>query len=220
MLNDEEKENVEIFKNDIEMYFKMFCEEEHVEDIRKEPQAIFYAALIYTQRHAFPDRSILKLHRKYEPYNNNSRPYFNNSSCGVYNYDYLLELADYYIYLCYKYDKICTITGFSKLTGIKESIIFEWGSDSGKSGKLSTTPSALLEKLRGEYENSGEGRLWSGKNPVGHLAALNRRFGWNLPGVSRETSQRQTLTAEDIRRQLQNTADSPLLSDNSSQNKP
>ena len=121
--------------------------------------------------------------------------------------------------MCYKYNKICTISGYSKLTGINETVVYDWANEK-RALKLSTSGRDLWEKLSKDYENSGEARLWSGKNPVGHLAALNRRFGWNLPGVSRETSQRQTLTAADIRQQLQNSADNALLSDNLTEKDP
>lgn len=213
----------EVFENDIELYFNEFCKKEKIENMAEAPQSIFYAALIYVHRHIFKDTNRLKLKGKLQGYNNNNynNQYsnINNSNCNSYNYEYLNYIADYYIYMCYKYNKICTISGFCKLTGINEITVYDWANEK-RTPKLSTSAHDLWEKLSKDYESSGEARLWSGKNPVGHLAALNRRFGWNLPGVSRETSQRQTLTAEDIRRQLQNTADNPLLSDNSSQNEP
>lgn len=218
------KDAQEVFENDIELYFNEFCEKEKIENMAEAPQSIFYAALIYVFRHTFKDTNRLKLKGKLQGYNNNSynNQYsnINNSNCNSYNYEYLNYIADYYIYICYKFNKICTISGFCKLTGINEIVVYNWANERTKGDRLSTSAYDLWEKISKDYEASGEARLWSGKNPVGHLAALNRRFGWNLPGVSRETSQRQTLTAEDIRRQLQNTTDNPLLSDNSSQNEP
>lgn len=217
------KDSKEVFENDIDLYFNEFCSKEKIDNMSEAPQSIFYAALIYAYNHTFKGTNRLKLKGKLQGYNNNNynNQYsnINNSNCNSYNYEYLNYIADYYIYMCYKYNKICTISGYCKLTGINETVIYDWANEK-RALKLSTSGHDLWEKLSKDYENSGEARLWSGKNPVGHLAALNRRFGWNLPGVSRETSQRQTLTAEDIRRQLQNTADSPLLSDNSSQNEP
>ena len=56
----------------------------------------------------------------------------------------------------------------------------------------------MWEKLSKDYESSGEARLWSGKNPVGQLAVMNRRFGWNLPGVSRESATKVIKTASDL----------------------
>lgn len=217
------KDTQEVFENDVELYFNEFCEKEKIDSMTEAPQSIFYAALIYVYNHVFKNTNRLKLKGKLQGYinNNYNNQYsnINNSNCNSYNYEHLNYIADHYIYMCYKYNKICTISGYCKLTGINETVIYDWANEK-RALKLSTSGHDLWEKLSKDYENSGEARLWSGKNPVGHLAALNRRFGWNLPGVSKETSQRQTLTAEDIRRQLQNTADSPLLSDISSQNEP
>lgn len=217
------KDTQEVFENDIELYFNEFCEKEKIESMAAAPQSLFYAALIYVYNNTFKGTNRLKLKGKLQGYinNNYNNQYsnINSSNCNSYNYEYLNYIADYYIYMCYKYNKICTISGYCKLTGIREDIIYNWGNEN-RTPQLSTSANNLYQKLSKDYESSGEARLWSGKNPVGHLAAMNRRFGWNLPGVSRETSQRQTLTAEDIRRQLQNTTDNLLLSDNSSQNEP
>lgn len=211
------KDSEEVFENDIDLYFNEFCSKEKIENMAEAPQSIFYAALIYVYNHTFKNTNRLKLKGKLQGYNNNNynNQYsnINNSNCNSYNYEYLNYIADYYIYMCYKYNKICTICGYCKLTGINETVIYDWANEK-RALKLSTSGHDLWEKLSKDYENSGEARLWSGKNPVGHLAALNRRFGWNLPGVSRETNQRQALTAADIRQQLQNSADNALLSDN------
>ena len=217
------KDSEEVFENEIDLYFNEFCEKEKIENMTEAPQSIFYAALIYVYNHTFKGTNRLKLKGKLQGYNNNNynNQYsnINNSNCNSYNYEYLNYIADYYIYMCYKYNKICTISGYCKLTGIREDVVYNWGNED-RTPQLSSSANLLYQKLSKDYENSGEARLWSGKNPVGHLAALNRRFGWNLPGVSRETNQRQALTAADIRQQLQNSADSALLSDNLSQKDP
>ncbi len=99
--------------------------------------------------------------------------------------------------MCYKYNKICTISGYCKLTGINETVIYDWANEK-RASKLSTSGRDLWEKLSKDYESSGEARLWSGKNPVGQLAVMNRRFGWNLPGVSRESTTKVIKTAADL----------------------
>ena len=131
-------------------------------------------------------------------------------------YMYDLDKLDYilyiYYYLCSVYDKECSIMGYSLLTGINYDTLMDWGADERK---LSTKGFDIVEKLRLFREESLSNKLATGnKNPVGILAILNRHYSWNLPGVSRETNQRQALTAADIRQQLQKTADSALLSDN------
>lgn len=217
------EDSEEIFENDIELYFNEFCKKEKIDNMTEAPQSLFYAALIYVYNNTLKGTNRLKLKGKLPGYNNNNynNQYgnINNSNCNSYNYEYLNYIADYYIYMCYKYNKICTISGYCKLTGIREDIVYNWGNES-RTPQLSTSANNLYQKLSKDYESSGEARLWSGKNPVGHLAAMNHHFNWNLPGVSRETNQRQALTAADIRQQLQNSADNALLSDNLSQKDP
>ena len=203
------KDSEEVFKNDIELYLAQFCEEYKIDDMAKEPQSRWNAALMYINRYVFSDKSILKL-------NNNINK--NNTNCimdsNFYMYD--LDKLDYilyiYYYLCSVYDKECSIMGYSLLTGINYDTLMDWGADERK---LSTKGFDIVEKLRLFREESLSNKLATGnKNPVGILAILNRHYSWNLPGVSRETNQRQALTAADIRQQLQKTADSALLSDN------
>lgn len=196
----------EIFENEIDMHFKRFCTNENIEDMASAPQSLFYAALIYVYNNTFKGTNRLKLKGKLQGYNNNNynNQYsnINNSNCNSYNYEYLNYIADYYIYMCYKYNKICTISGYCKLTGINEVVIYNWANERTKADRLSTSAYDLWEKLSKDYESSGEARLWSGKNPVGQLAVMNRRFGWNLPGVSKESTTKTALTAAEIRQQL------------------
>lgn len=217
------KDSEEVFENDIDLYFNEFCNKEKIENMTEAPQSLFYAALIYVYNHTFKNTNRLKLKGKLQGYNNNNynNQYrnINNSNCNSYNYEYLNYIADYYIYMCYKYNKICTISGYCKLTGIREDIVYNWGNES-RTPQLSTSAYNLYQKLSKDYEASGEARLWSGKNPVGHLAAMNHHFNWNLPGVSRENTNKTALTAADIRQQLQNSADNVLLSDNLSPKDP
>ena len=212
---EETPDTPEVFKNDIELYLAQFCEEYKIEDMTKEPQSRWNAALMYINRYAFSDKSILKL-------NNNINK--NNTNCimdsNFYMYD--LDKLDYilyiYYYLCSVYDKECSIMGYSLLTGINYDTLMDWGADERK---LSAKGFDIVEKLRLFREESLSNKLATGnKNPVGILAILNRHYSWNLPGVSKETSQRQALTAADIRQQLQNSANNALLSDNLSQKDP
>jgi len=203
----ETADSEEIFENEIDMHFKRFCTNENIEDMTSAPQSLFYAALIYVYNNTFKGTNRLKLKGKLQGYNNNNynNQYsnINNSNCNSYNYEYLNYIADYYIYMCYKYNKICTISGYCKLTGINETVIYDWANEK-RASKLSTSAYDLWEKLSKDYESSGEARLWSGKNPVGQLAVMNRRFGWNLPGVSRESTAKVIKTASELPQLSQN----------------
>lgn len=193
------EQTVEVFENDIDLYLKLFCEEQNIEDLKAESQSVWNAALMYVKRHVFPTSSTLKMSKPLEGYNNNNynNQYsnLNNCNCNAYNIELVNSVCDYYIYICNLYNKGVTISGFSKLTGIGESTIREWGNDTRK---LSTSSTDIYKKLSREYENSAESKLWGNKNPVAVMAILNKRFGWNLPGVSKERTSERALTASEL----------------------
>ena len=205
----------EVFRNDIELYLAQFCEEYNIKDMTKEPQSRWNAALMYINKYVFNDKSILKLNKNINKNNTNC---IMDSNFYMYDLDKLDYILYIYYYLCSVYDKECSIMGYSLLTNINYDTLMDWGADERK---LSTKGFDIVEKLRLFREESLSNKLATGnKNPVGILAILNRHYSWNLPGVSRETNQRQALTAADIRQQLQNSANSALLSDNLAQKEP
>lgn len=190
---EEQAETFEIYANDIELYINLFCENQGIEDMRKESQSVWNACLMYVQRHAFPDRQALKATENNPEYINNIMP----STCGAYNYDLLDTICNAYIYYCYMYDKEVSIQGFSKLVGIPKTVIDLWGTDL----RLSKKSINIYKKLIAEREESLSAKLASGKsNPVGILSILNHWYSWNLPGVTREQSTRTALTAAELPR--------------------
>ena len=183
---------IEVFENDIQLYLKMFCEEQKIKDIKKESQAVWNSALRYIYRHVFKDTDRLKSHTNISV-NNNTIP----STFNAYDYKKVSAVLDIYIFdMCMRYDKEVSIIGFSTLTGIDQSVIYDWGNNSNK---LSQTSSEIYKKLNQFREESLSDKLATGnKNPVGILAILNRHYQWNLPGVSKEQSSRQALTADKL----------------------
>lgn len=189
---DQQQDTIEVFENDIQLYLKMFCEEQKIKDIKKESQAVWNSALRYIYRHVFKDTDRLKSHTNISV-NNNTIP----STFNAYDYKKVLDVLDIYIFdMCMRYDKEVSIIGFSTLTGIDQSVIYDWGNNSNK---LSQTSSEIYKKLNQFREESLSDKLATGnKNPVGILAILNRHYQWNLPGVSKEQSSRQALTADKL----------------------
>ena len=109
-----------------------------------------------------------------------------------------------------RYDKEVSVIGYTTLTGIPESIIYEW-----KNGnKLSQTASEIYQKLAKYREESLSDKLVTGnKNPVGVIAVLNRQFGWASPYTADSNRQKQAQTADQL---PDLTAQKPLeLTDNS-----
>lgn len=188
---EEQGQEIEVFENDIDTYLTMFCEEQQppIEDMSKESQSRWNAALMYIKRHVFPDSSILKS-QDINNINNNIMP----SNYNAYDYDKVNNVCDYYIYLCMLYDKEVSAVGFSLLTGIDRYTIATWR-DEGT--KLSDKSSDIGKKIYDFREESLSAKLaTANKNPVGILAILNRHYQWNMPGV-REQKQEQRLASRE-----------------------
>lgn len=188
----QDTETEQVFENDMELYLAQFCEEQHIEDIKQESQNVWNGALMYIKRHAFNEPNCLKSKTLV-----NTTGSFTGgvSNYNAYDYDLVNRICDYYIYMCMRYDKEVSGIGFSLLTGINRDTITDW-----KDGERLSTPSfAISKKLSDFREESLSAKLATAKrNPVGILAILNRHYGWNLPGVSKEQGSKQTLTAADL----------------------
>lgn len=182
---------IEIFENDIDMYLRMFQEEQEIEDLRTVPQSVWNACLMYIQRHVFNDRSLLKQK------NNIQNPgSILDSNYNMYDYELLYNILEYYVYICNQYNKEISIMGFSKLTKIDTENIYNWGNENNKLGSRSFD---IYKKLTQEREESLSNKLADGKqNPVGVIAMLNRHYGWASPYTSDSNRQKQSLTAAEL----------------------
>lgn len=178
---------VEVFENDIAMYLSMFCEENHIDNMKHESQSVWNSCLRYIYKHVFKDTNVLKSKDNIFNINNNIPSNYN-----AYNYSLVLDVVDIYIHdMCMKYDKEVSIIGFSVLTGIDESVIYDWGNNSTS---LSSLSAKIYKKLRDFREESLSNKLVTGRqNPVGVLGVLNRHYQWNMPGVSREQANKQSI---------------------------
>ena len=187
----EKIQDIEVFENDIQLYLTMFCEENGIEDMKKESQSVWNSALYYIYKHVFKNGSLKSKDNIYN--SNNIMP----SNYNMYNYDLCIDVLNIYIYeLCMKYDKEISVIGYSTLTGIPQSIIYDWGNGDRV---LSSRSSEIYKKLSQFREESLSNKLVTGnKNPVGVIAVLNRQFGWASPYTSDSNKQRQTLTAAEL----------------------
>lgn len=194
-----ENDNIEIYENDIDLYLHQFCNEQNIEDIKKESQSVWNACLIYIYRHTFKiDNSFLKV----KDNNNNA-----------YDIEKVNLICDYYIYICSIYDKEISIIGFTRLTGISEDIIYTWNNSTNSStyrngkdrGKTTSKGNEIHKKLNKAHEESLANMLISGKrNPVGILGALNHHYSWNMPGVRETKESTPRISREEIRQLVQN----------------
>lgn len=189
---------IEVFENDIDLYLHMFQEEQNIEDLRTVTQNVWNACLMYIQRHVFTDRNNLK--QKNNIYTENT---IAPTNCNSYDYELIDAICNYYIYITALYDKECSIHGFSKLVNIPYTLIQEWGNNYKDSNRLSSLSSDIYKKLTNEREQSLVAKLVSMKHPTAMAIILNKDYGYNLPGVSRENSNgKQQLSLEDIKGKL------------------
>lgn len=197
----------EVFANDIEYYLQEFCEQRKppIEDMTTAPQGVWNAALLYIQHHLFKGTNKLKLNNRLAGYKNNNNSditsNLNKSNCNAYNISLVNEICDYYIYMCYQYGKEVSILGFNKLTGIDDNTIYAWRDEKNI---LSDSGADIYKKLSQEREESLSAKLVDSKQAVAQIAILNKHYGWNLPGVSKEREAKKALTAADIRARLSN----------------
>ena len=192
----EQEQTIEVFENDIQLYLTMFCEENGIEDMKKESQSVWNSALYYIYKHVFKNGSLKSKDNIYMDNNIMSSTY------NMYNYD-----------MCMKYDKEVSVIGYSTLTGISQSIIYEWANGEGR--KLSSKGMDIYKKLNEFREESLSNKLVTGnKNPVGVIAVLNRQYGWASPYTSDSNKQRKSISAEEIRQLLpQNGMNQPVIED-------
>lgn len=154
----------EVYENGIYLYLDQYIADHNVEDMHKEPQSRWNAALLYINKNLF------KLHPEILK--------SENRVSNTYDINIINTICDIYIELCYEYDKEVSILGFCKLTGIVQDTIYQWGNETTR---LGSSASEIYKKLSTEREESLSNMLISGKrNPVGLLGALNRHYGWNM----------------------------------------
>lgn len=188
---------IEIYENKISEYLDQYILEKNIEDMSKEPQSKWNAALIYIYKAVFK----------------NNRERLKGPDKDTYNDKLINDICDIYIELCYEYDKEVSINGFCFLTGINTDTVYTWGSGERRSG---SSCSDVYKKLVKNNEESLSDKLISGGlNPMKVLPALNRRHNWNMPGTNRQGGE-QTQSIEQIRERYS----LPELSENTAQLQP
>lgn len=170
----------DVFENDMKLYLTLFCEENGIEDLKKESQGIWNACLIYIQKHVFPSARMFKIKETRPGFKSD---YFKDNNCTAYDKKLLNSICDKYIYMCLSYDKVVSILGFSFLTGIKRDTILSWGD-----GRRRPTDEGvdIFKKLHEYREDALADKLISNKgNPVGILGVLNHFYGWDKQEMRR-----------------------------------
>lgn len=191
------EQGVEVYENKISEYLDQYILEKNIEDMSKEPQSKWNAALIYIYKALFK----------------NNKESLKGPDRDTYNDKLINDICDIYINLCYEYDKEISINGFCFLTGINTDTVYTWGSGERR---LGSSCSEIYKKLIKNNEESLSDKLISGGlNPMKVLPALNRRHNWNMPGTSRQGGEEQRSIEE-----IQQRYKVPELSENTAQLKP
>ena len=83
----EKIQGIEVFENDIQLYLTMFCEENGIEDMKKESQSVWNSCLRYIYRNVFKNKNLLKQSNNIYNINNNIPSNYNS-----YDYDMVLKV--------------------------------------------------------------------------------------------------------------------------------
>lgn len=152
----------------VENLIETYKTENNIDDIRNISQNEFYAINIYISMSYFKPTKIMYKYIRGVSHN--------NKVSSMYN-DYIVsKICDYYIYLCMRYNKICSVYGFGLFSGISDDVIAEWGRLDKNQRPQATE---VYKRLRKTYEKGLENGAQSGKNPVGYIASLNHWFNWS-----------------------------------------
>ena len=114
------------------------------------------------------------------------------SPYNQYNQDKVLYIYNYiYKRICNNHCQEVTLKGFIDMTGIDKQTIYNW--------KSSNTRFDLHEKIMDDNEQSLEAMLHDKRiNPMKVLPSLNKKHGWNLPGVSREKASDTAISLSEL----------------------
>lgn len=123
--------------------------------------------LMYCAMHYFKPTKILQYKK--------SIPNMQNANIYTYIDSLLVLVCEYYIFISHTYNKIINPYGYSLFIGCDMDSFKKWEKPESQRPELV----GMLKRLRFEYESSLENGAQSGKNPVGFIATLNHRFGWN-----------------------------------------
>ena len=130
------------------------------------------------------------------------------SPYNQYNQDKVLYIYNYiYKRICNNHCQEVTLKGFIDMTGIDKQTIYNW--------KSSTNSFDLHEKIMDDNEQSLEAMLHDKRiNPMKVLPSLNKKHGWNLPGVSREKANNTALPMSELLQLGANNGSFQQLEDN------
>lgn len=196
-----QKENYEIYDNDIDLAIDTACKALNIQNLVNENQTRWKAVLTYAGQMLFPDRDILKDHTK--PLYYTGRYY---RDCNRYDIEMLLALCDYYIFLSYKFNKVISIIGFSLLANIDYRLVYGWNTyynnnidNINNNSIVSVRGYEIYRRLTYQREDNLKDKAIDNGNVMGIFQVGRREYQWDMPGV-REATFAPALGAADLPR--------------------
>lgn len=183
---------VEIYENEFMIALEEACMEEGIEDLVEVSQRRWKAVLRNVGKRMFPDHSKTLRDKNIVFLEGNKIPTNNNR----FDYDVINALCDYYMYLSDRYDKLISAEGFSLFLNIPRETISRWNVED----KLSKTSYHIYKKIQETRLECIKDNAYDNGNVTGTMYVGNVEFGTNMPGVSREQTVKQALTAADLPR--------------------
>lgn len=173
--------------------FNNFCMSQNIQDMRKEPQNIFRAALKYIQFNVFHNTDDLK--RKIDTWDN-----FIEYK-GRYNFRYLLDIYNIYENICLVNNKEISMLDYCYFTGLKYGKIVDWNYkyNKGVLEELSPDCKELVQNIRTSKEATIEG---NGKADLITMAKLNHYYDWNVQGIKSDKNEAKALSVSELRQKL------------------
>ena len=111
-----------------------------------------------------------------------------------YDQEKVVELYNIYKKICNKHTQEISISGFNIISGIDKQTFYNW-----EIGGPSAIGFDFRQKIMQDNEQSLTALMIGDKGiPTKYLAKLNRYHDWNMPGVTREVSRKQSLGAAEL----------------------
>lgn len=107
-------------------------------------------------------------------------------------------LCEVYLSICFRYDKVPSIYGFSVLSGIGRELLFKWVSDAEKVSRTCREypPKRAILNLKAARATSLQNvAISGGSRTVGAVACLNNEF-WNNQPIEEEKRESVTSAAD------------------------
>ena len=110
-----------------------------------------------------------------------------------YDQEKVIELYNIYTKISNKHTQEISLHGFLTISGIQKQTIYDW------SARPSLLGFDFHQKIMQDNEQSLTALMIGDKGiPTKYLAKLNRYHDWNMPGVTREVSKKQSLGAAEL----------------------